>query len=141
MERIEHHERVTGVYGAWPSFHDAEVRSVHLGPGEGEGLDSPVLTAVVYVFRMTPKVDPHGFLVLEDKRLVTLRFLGVRQLRIEGLSGQNPLMGLRIEDISDRQLEHVRFEVRFAGSMDGLDAQFTCRRVIVDAVEPVPTED
>jgi len=83
---------------------------------------------------MTSEIDPRGFYVLRHHTLVTLRFLQVDQFRAEEFNHQNALWGLDISDISDRQLENIKFQVRFSSSY-GLDLAFVCKAVRVVAAE------
>ena len=132
---ITNSERLTSVFGYWPSFHDAEVisfrldrRPTSLGPG-------PTVESLIHVFEMTNEVDEKGFYVLRNHVLVDLRFSRVMQPIVEEFNHQNALMGLGIRDIKERQLERLNFEVTFDSSF-GLEASFQCVDVEVVSVEP-----
>lgn len=130
-------EAVTSIFGEWPSFHDAEVLRVRLDRGDGR---SPVhLEADVHVFAMTSEVDDRGFFVLRDHTLVTLRFDGIADLDLGGFNHQNVLFSLSLEDITSRQLDVLRWAVRFDSS-HGVGASFLCERINVLAVEPFEPE-
>lgn len=137
--RIEQSELLTSIYGGWPTFHDAEVRQLRLLTEQTFDSDEPVLEVVMHAHRMTSELDARGYYVLKDPTQVTLRFLGVRQLQLADFESQNMLFELRIDDVSDRQLERVNFEVAFA-SGSGLDAKFSCNRIRVEAVLPLVSD-
>lgn len=125
-------ELVTEVFGYWPSFHDAEVVRMFLettaSPSAG-----PELRADIYAFEITNEVAPDGTLVLRHKVLVSFRFSGVDNLLVKDFGNQNAIMGLSIVDIRSRQMEAVKFEVRFDGAF-GVSAGFLCREVFVESV-------
>src|SRR5258705_6613043 len=107
-ERIQGYERLTGIFGAWPSFHDAEVLRLELDRRGNS--DQVELMADVYVFEMTSNVTDGGFYELRNGTLVSLRFHGIADLELSGFNGQNALFGLRLEDISHRQLGALKWE-------------------------------
>jgi hypothetical protein len=81
---------VVSWFGHWPSFHDAEIISLHLnrsGPS----------TLVLYAWNMTDKVDASGHYVLEKHALVTFTLLGIADLELADFSGQNVIGSLVIE--------------------------------------------
>jgi hypothetical protein len=58
LGQILNSEALTGVFGSWPSFHDAEVLRIRLnrsGPGT-----SPALEADIHLFEISPEVGPDG---------------------------------------------------------------------------------
>jgi Immunity protein 50 len=126
---VRNRELLIKIFGGWPSFHDAEVLRVELDR------DGQQLLAVIYLFRMTDKVDSSGYYVLENKVLATLRFLGVVDLTLKWFNQQNVLWNLEIIDVRERQLEHISFEVSFPSSF-GLEADFKCESIEVVSVEP-----
>jgi hypothetical protein len=126
---IKNSETLTSLFGYWPSFHDAEVISLTLNR------DGPALLADIHVFEMTRQVSEKGTYVCRHHCVVTLRFSTVDQVQLEGFNQQNVLMGLRIEDVSARQLEKIKFEVYFDSSF-GVDCSFACFGIEVLAVRP-----
>jgi hypothetical protein len=137
MKAIAGADEVVRIFGRWPSFHDAEVlRFCVTRAPEDVG---PSIEADLHVFEITDEVAPSAFLVLKHHTLVTFRFVGVTQFRMDGINNQNALMGLAIEDIRGRQLEGIRYEVTFDPSF-GLSAGFLCRDVAVIAVRPWEAE-
>ncbi len=139
-DKIEYGKLLTDIFGRWPSFHDAEVISIELFR-DPKGTSEPSLRAKIHVFEMTPDIDDRGFYILKNHVLATILFRGIDENHIAGFNQQNVLRDVVIIDSSSRQLEHLNFEVRFLPSF-GVEAEFKCRVVEVEAVELVgPRED
>ncbi len=127
-ERIIGYDKLTSLFGYWPSFHDSEVLWVrldrrHLGEGYGPNLD-----ALIHVFEMTSEVSPDGYYILRHHSLVHFRFHGVIELRLEEFNLQNQLWELAISDIGEGQTQRIHFQVEFVPSF-GLSASFQCNRI------------
>jgi Immunity protein 50 len=106
-----------------------------------KGTSEPSLRAKIYMFEATSEVDDRGFYVLKNHEVGTILFSGIDNSSIAGFNQQNVLSDLVIADISSRQLDLLKFEVHFA-SVFGVEAEFKCRAVEVEAVEPFgPRED
>jgi hypothetical protein len=132
MAKIQNIHLLESVFGYFPSFHDAEVLRIVLDR-RGEGI-LPTMEAQIYVFEMTSEVED-GKCVLKNRSIITFQFIDIDQLALDGFNQQNVLSGLNISDISDDQLEPLKFEVRFEGIF-GIDAHFRCRDVRIVRVEP-----
>ena len=76
-----------------------------------------------------------GFYALRKHTLVTLAFHGIDELQLDGFNHQNVLFGLGLEDISDRQLEILKWHISFDSSF-GLAATFMCKEI--EVVRAVP---
>jgi hypothetical protein len=138
-DRILGAQSLIAVFGYWPSFHDAEVTWIKLDRrpfGEGYG---PTLEAMVHAFEITSEVGVDGCYVLRHHVLVHFRFCGVVELQLAEFNHQNVLFGLGISDLHKRQLETVKFGVRFDSSF-GVNVSFQCRSVEVIAVVPCSKE-
>jgi hypothetical protein len=126
-------DRLVRVYGRWPSFHDAEV--LRFVFDRGETLDEgPTAIVELHVFEMTNEVDKGGGLILRNHTLVRFRFAGIDELTMGGFNHQNAIWDLVIENIAERQLEWVKYEVTLVGSF-GVEAHFLCHQVFVDDVQ------
>lgn len=123
--RIIDSHLLTDRFGAWPSFHDAEVLQVTLDRS------GPDLIATLHVFEVSAAVTADGFYELQNHTSAVLRFGGIAQLHLEEFNHQNALMGLQLEDISSHQLELLRWNVSFDAA-HGLDATFMCRSITVE---------
>ena len=131
-------ERITTIFGYWPSFHDAEVLRIVLDRESDSG-GGPLLTAELATWEITNEVGGDGFLVLRHRTHVVLAFRGVVELELSEFNQQNVLHRLEIEDVAARQLELVKFRVQFASSF-GVGAAFGCREVEVMSAVPLEGE-
>jgi hypothetical protein len=130
--------KITDVFGYWPTFHDAEVHEIHLDRGHGNSVNSsyvfPILTVKIHVFEMTDQVNSAGYYVLVKHTLVTLRFHGIDECRLDDFNHQNAILGLTVSEsaLGPRKVpvREVRMEAAF-----GLDASFKCEMCEVVAVE------
>lgn len=137
-DKIQNGRLLTDIFGRFPSFHDAEVLRVVLDRGNALSF-TPSLQAEIHVFEITSQINERGSYVLRNHVLVSFRFLGIAELRLEDFNHQNVLQGLAIADLSDRQLERVKFQVSFGGTFD-VSAEFQCRSVSIESVEPYAGE-
>jgi hypothetical protein len=131
--KIQDSHRLTDVFGRWPSFHDAEVLRIVLDHGDRKTI-GPSLQATIHLFEMTSQVE-HGKYVLKNHVAATFRFSEIYELKLNDFNHQNSLAGIRIEDISSRQLERKNFEVFLDGSF-GVSASLLCNSVSIESVEP-----
>lgn len=136
--KIQHSHLLTDIFGHFPSFHDAEVLRLTLERGSVQSF-SPYLQATIHVFEMTSQIDESGRYVLKNHAAVTFRFTEIYELSLEDFNQQNVLQGLYIVDVSDRQLERIKFEVTLEG-IHGVTAKFQCNSISVESVEPFVPE-
>jgi len=132
--KIQNSHLLTDIFGKWPSFHDAEVLHIVLDR-DGARPFTPYLQATIHLFEMTSQIDERGSYVLKNHVALTFRFIEIYELKLEDFNQQNVLQGLSILDVSERQLERIRFEVSFDGIF-GVSAKFQCNSVSVESVEP-----
>ena len=132
MELVRAADRLTNIFGHWPTFHDAEVVRVVLdrrGPG------GPTLEAEIHVFEMTSEVDPAGYYVLKNHTLVTLRFRGVELRALSSFNHQNVLYELSLTPIDPAQHAGRSVAVELVSSF-GMEASFECGDCEVVSVQP-----
>ena len=138
---IEGSERLTSVYGYWPSFHDAEVIDFNLWRGdvdpEQERYIFPVITTKIHLWELTSEVNALGGLVTRHQTLATLRFHDVDEFHMDGFNHQNAICGLGItteeRDAGLSPFFRVVFEPAF-----GITSTFRCTRIEVLHAEPFP---
>lgn len=130
-------EKLTSVFGYWPSFHDAEIVWIKIDRSAGSDSDDrgPTLDTLIHAFEMTKEIDSNGYYCLRNHVLVHLRFHEAVELSLEGFNHQNVLMELTISDLTERQLERVRWRVHFASSW-GVESTFNCYHAEVISVTP-----
>jgi hypothetical protein len=142
MENIESliqgSEKLTSIFGYWPSFHDAEIIDLHfwrgvVEPDQGR-YDFPVLTLRIHVWELTNEVNSKEFLVLKHHTLTTLRFCDVDEFRMEGFNHQNAILGLSVTHQQRAKGPSPYFVVHLEPAF-GMGASFSCLRVeVVNAI-------
>jgi hypothetical protein len=126
-------DRLRAVFGTWPSFHDAEVLSVHL---DRRGDDGPTFETTIHVFERTPEIDLTGHFVLRHHTLVTFRFSGVQLEGMAGINRQNVLEDLVITELLPDENDGRRWRVALV-PVYGLGATLECASAAVTDVRPV----
>ena len=134
---VEHSERLTAIFGGWPSFHDAEVIEFNLWRGDvqlgSQHHDFPTLTAKIHLWELTSEISESGYFVLRHHTLATLRFHELHGFRMDDFNHQNVIAGLSITAAEAEA--PAPLQVEFEGCY-GLAAIFLCRRIEVLAAEP-----
>lgn len=134
MGEIVGSEKLTGIFGSWPSFHDAEVLNLHLWRGDVDAERGrwvfPVLTLDLYVWELTREVNEMGFMVLRKHTRTTLRFEEVHGLELHGFNHVNSILDLEIKRPDDMAGRGPRFAVKLQQAF-GLGASFACDGVTV----------
>jgi hypothetical protein len=135
-------EKLTTIFGYWPSFHDAEALELHFWRGNIEtekGIyDFPFLTLTIHLWEYTKDVNPQGFLVLRHHTLATLRFYDVDDFQMEGFNHQNAIMGLAVRSEQRTEGPSPYFSVEVEPAF-GMAASFNCLRV--EVLDAVPCSD
>ena len=135
---IESSNKLTDIFGYWPSFHDAEVIELNLWRGDVEPDAGryvfPMLKVHLHLWELTNEADPPGSLVLRHHTRATLRFYDVNEFQMEGFNHQNAILELAITRQERTQGPSPVFAVHF-NPAHGMGASFICSRVeVVDAV-------
>ncbi len=93
---IKNSNRITDIFGYWPSFHDAEIQSISLTGGETYLKDPdriyPTLDIKIHLWEMTNEVNAKGFFVLKNHTLTDLRFRNTGELELSDFSFRNTIM-------------------------------------------------
>ena len=135
-------EKLSSIFGRWPSFHDAEVLELQIQRGhidtDAKIYEFPLLTVKIHLWLMTNDVDQKGYYVSTKHTLVTMRFYDVDNFKMEGFNHQNAIFGLRIEQKTRDEGPTPYFAVDFEPSF-GIDATLTCLRI--EIAEAVPCDD
>ena len=136
---VEHSQKLTNIFGYWPSFHDAEAVEIHLWRGD---LDPdrgryvfPVLTVKMHLWELTEETDALGHLVKQKHTLATLRFhLLAEGITLTRFGYLNELFELTITRQERDDGPSPFLAVEFKPSM-GMGAAFKCERAeLLDAV-------
>ena len=133
---IKGSEKLTRIYGGWPSFHDAEVIELQywrgdIKPGDWDDRNVfPVLTVKIHIFIESPS---------SQHTLATLRFEDVDDFKMEGFNHQNAILGLSITvqergTFTNGERLPPYLVVEFQRAF-GMSASFRCFRIeVADAV-------
>jgi hypothetical protein len=132
--KISGSEKLTSIFGYWPSFHDAEIIDMHLWRGDVDSTKErfifPVLTVTFHLWELTNEVDPQGYLVLRHHTRAALRFHDVADFSMEGFNHQNAIFGLSIEHEAGIDGRPPWFSIIFEPAM-AMAARFRCFRIEV----------
>jgi hypothetical protein len=93
-------EKLTAIFGRWPSFHDSEIVELHLGRGATAPpvtVHRPTLALKIHLWDTTGETDAAGYYVLRHHTLTTLHFEGVDEFEMNGFNHQNVIFRLSIE--------------------------------------------
>jgi hypothetical protein len=128
-------EKLTAIYGSWPTFHDAEVLQIALSRDEDLHLEradweGPSITAKFRLFIEAPT---------SLETIATIRFGEIDSLKLEGFNHQNALLSLKIEEdlARDRSSpEHLFFRVEIEEA-SGISASFLCHTIEVLDATPI----
>jgi len=135
--RIEGSEKLIGIFGYWPSFHDAEVIELHFWRGDANpdsgSYHLPVFTVKLHVWEITDKVNVEGYFERVKHTLTTIRFYDVDEFKMEGFNHQNAILGLDLVREQRSEESPLVFNVNFRPAF-GMGAAFTCLRIgLLDA--------
>lgn len=131
INRIPGAEQLVAIFGYWPSFHDAEVLWLQLDRQSlKKGRYGPTLEILVHTFEITNEIGADSSYLLRHHVLVHFRFNDVASLQLDGFNPQDPIMGLILIDLQDRQMERVKWNVRFD------EVSFQCFGIEVVSVLP-----
>jgi hypothetical protein len=132
-------EMVIAEFGAWPSFHDAEVISFAMQRPVPVALGEAEILMTVHVRRYEPRGEGTAsyHLALVKSSLIAFRFLGVEALDVSDFNHQNVIDAMTISETSSPTGATLAVEVQ---SIFGLGAQWQCRSAEVSAVTREPSE-
>jgi hypothetical protein len=145
---IENSHRLTDIFGYWPTFHDAEIQSIHLSRRDGKPWepesDSPTINLTVHLWEMTKDVSKEGFFVLAKHTLTELQFRNVHNVELSEFNYQNSIMemifGIEPENLNPSGGGRLPafLTVEIAPSF-GLYAKFKCQSA--EVVSAIPSDE
>jgi len=133
-ELIEGSQKLTGIFGYWPPFHDAAILELHflrgdVDPDAGRYV-FPVLETRIHLWELRCGAEA---ISTRLHTLATLRFHNVDGFRMEGFNHQNAILGLSITRQERGSGPSPIFAVHFDPAF-GMGATFVCGRIeVVDA--------
>lgn len=136
-------EKLTGVLGRWPVFHDAEVIEFNLWRGEvvpeEDKWQFPTATVSLWIIEHLQSADHNESHVPCIEMIVKLRFDNLDDLKLDGFNHQNAILALRIEATERGEGFPPTFVVTFQ-SAHGMGASFRCLGIeVLDTVRCPPT--
>src|SRR4051812_24338473 len=95
-------DAVVSWFGHWPSFHDAEILSVHINRGGTSSIR-------IYTFNTSHRTDTAGQFVREREATVVFEFSGIHTLSLEGEDAdrQNVIAGLSLDSVGQGYRLHL----------------------------------
>lgn len=131
-------EKLTKIFGYWPSFHDAEVLELHFYRGDvrpDEGIYKfPFLTLKIHTWELTNEINPKGYFVRRHHTITTLNFCDVSDFQMQGFNHQNAIFALSIASQHRSEGPSPYFAVEVEPAF-GMGASFKCLRIeVIDAV-------
>lgn len=118
-------ERLIERFGAWPSFHDAEVVRLVLNRA---GSNGPMAELLVHTWVSNDKVDERGYYLMEKHTLVRFTFEQIKACDMSDFNEQNVLINLDFE--SENYEGERAFRVTINPSY-GLGGSIVCGRIII----------
>jgi hypothetical protein len=135
-------QKLTSIFGYWPSFHDAEVLELYFARGNVEPekgvYNFPALTLKIHLWELTKNVDSKGYLILRHHTLTKLRFTDVAEFQMQGFNHQNAMLGLAITNQQGTLGPSPCFRVEIEPAF-GMGALFQC--LGIEVIEAVPCND
>jgi hypothetical protein len=124
IQAIENYQAVLQRFGAWPSFHDAEIHSVLMDRTRPDG---PYLEMRIHVHTVKAEPDREGRYI-DKQAMVTMRFSRMESEEIVGFNEQNSIFDMDMQCDQD----HIKVEI---SSSYGCAGSFTCKHVAIRSVE------
>jgi hypothetical protein len=114
LKAIEGAEKLYAWFGYWPSFHDAEVVSLHLNRRAPSSL-------IVHTWEMTNEVNKQGH--YQSVKHVVVKFIidGITALNISDFSIQNVIFGLSLEKKDSKFVLNLEPCYGLAGTLEAED--------------------
>jgi hypothetical protein len=97
-EVIRDSDKVIGIFGYWPTFHDAEIQEVRFSVGAlnlvADGLNESELDMRIHLWEMTKEIDARGYYVLDKHTIAHLRFMNLEDVSLSNFRHQNSIFEL-----------------------------------------------
>lgn len=141
---VEGHEKLTEIFGRWPSFHDSEVISVRLERRGRDEWEGPVAYVSVHVFEGYRETDQSAEIKWRHHTIVTFRFAPVVDISLSGFNQQNAIQNLTFESAGSENKDVTwvgpAYRVVFQPCF-GADISFVCGSIEVATVERTCPEE
>jgi len=138
IEVVEGHERLTEIFGGWPSFHDAEVTGIRLERRGRDEWEGPIAFVSVHVCEGYREDERSTIVKWRKHTVVTFRFSRVVDVSMTDFNQQNAIWDLTFEtgrpESTDLTWVGPAYRVTFQPSF-GVGFSFVCASAEVDSVE------
>jgi hypothetical protein len=136
-ELIEGHEKVTDLFGQWPSFHDGEVHRVVLDrmSRSPSGICIPTVEIHVRGWIIGPEITSEGFYKQNNDSIVSFLFEDVFDFELEGFNQQNVLSSLNLSFVEDKSMNTKALRVELEHCYL-FSSEFTARKAKILSVVP-----
>ena len=96
-EVVKGHEKLTEIFGRWPSFHDSEVIGIRLDRRGRDEWEGPVVFVSVHVFEGYREDERSAEIKWRNHTVMTFRFSRVVDILMTDFNQQNAIMDLTFE--------------------------------------------
>src|SRR5262249_57516261 len=131
-------ERLKGIFGRWPRFHDSEVISMRLERRGRDQWEGPLLYISIHVFEGYRPDERLSEIKWRKHTVVTFRFMSVVDLSLTDFNQQNCLLDLTFEPGIPKSKDVTwvgpAYRVNLPSSW-GASCSFVCRAVEIEDVE------
>ena len=139
MSLFENAERLTSVFGRWPSFHDAEV--IAFSAERALPFKSGATAARVAVHVREYQASGQGTASYQQELrksvLITFLFLQAEEIQIDGFNHQNVINSLTVQASPSEGRPALEVNIE---SIWGFGGTFRCSSVAIESVQPLPHE-
>lgn len=138
-KKIISFEKISEIFGYWPSFHDAEIINISLDRSGKDEWEGPILFAKIHVFQMGPETKNNGKeFVYHHHLIVTFRFTTVENLALGGFNQQNAIDGLEISEKYNEERKINVFGIKLSPGF-GVQCSFDCDSIeIINLEKGIP---
>ena len=138
-KKIIEFEKVTELFGYWPSFHDAEIISISLDRNGKDEWEGPILHAKIHLFQMGPEIKNNGKnFIFHHHSIVTFRYTSVENFTLKGFNQQNAIDGLEISEKYNEERKASMFKVTLEPGF-GAQCSFECDSIeIINLEKEIP---
>jgi hypothetical protein len=98
MDVVKGHERLTDIFGRWPSFHDSEVISIRPERRGRDQWEGPIVYVSVHVFEGYRETERLSEVKWRNHAIVTFRFATVVDMSFERIQSAERDPGSRVQD-------------------------------------------
>ena len=127
-------EKLTDIFGYWPTFHDAEIIELYLCRGDIEPKENryifPSLSVKMEVWEWTKKVDSGSSLIPQHQTSTTLKFHNLEDFQMDSFDYQNAIFELSISMCQRTDSPSLFFDVHFKPG-HGMNSSFKCSKIEV----------